>query len=210
MEDSCGLVEPARHRGDTTPPKRPAFPSTCKGAARAQVAMLEEVICGGGGKADGVDEVAGAGGGLAVADTTGGQFGRDRVAVEERVGGMPRPPEHLTGKTGGCFDAGGGTDEHSTKFGCKSEAIGCSNVCEVIDGSIVAIEEVKGGLPRPPELAAGGTCLPRGAQIAQHSLTVRPISPLRPLALRWSRVVLRQLRMARLRRQTRQLGLARA
>ena len=93
------------------------------------------------------------------------QTGCGLVAVEEKVGGMPRPPECSTGKTGGCLDAGGGTEEHSTKFGCKSEAIGSSNVGEASDGSIVAIEELKGGLPRPPEFAAGGTGLPRDVQI---------------------------------------------
>ena len=101
--------------GDTTPPKVPAFPTTCRGAVRAQVVLLEEVIRGGGGKADGVGEVVGARGGLAVADMTGRQSGHDLVVVEGRIGGMPRPPEHLTGEAGGCFEAGGGTDEHTTK-----------------------------------------------------------------------------------------------
>ena len=35
---------------------------------------------------------------------------------------------------------------------------------KAVDGSMVAIEVVQGGLPRPPELATGGLCLPRGAQ----------------------------------------------
>ena len=72
------------------------------------------------------------------------------------VGGMPRPPEHVTGKTGGCLGAGEGNLEHTTKFGCTSEAI--------------AVEVKAGGLPRPPEGVAGQTdgCLEVGVGIGEH------------------------------------------
>ena len=74
----------------------------------------------------------------------------------------------MTGEAGGCFEAGGGTDEHTTKSGCKSSAVDCNIVSGACDGGIAAMEEVKGGLldlvavegrvggmPRPPELLTG-------------------------------------------------------
>ena len=153
---AMGLCTPPTRVGghccDTTPPKVPASPTTCKGSVMAQVMVLEEVIRGGGGKVAGDGEVLGARGGLAMADTNGRKSGHDLVVVEGRMGGMPRPPEHLFGDAGGKFEAGGGPDEHDTKSGCKSGAGGCNIVSGASGGGIVAIEEVKGGLPRPPEL----------------------------------------------------------
>ena len=100
------------------------------------------------------------GGGLAEADTTGRQPGHDLVAVEGRIGGMPRPPEHLSCKADGCFEASGDIDEHGFKFGCKSSAGGCNIDSGAGVGGTVAIEEVQGGLPRPPEVVDVGTSFP--------------------------------------------------
>ena len=140
---ASGLSTPPTRVGgrycDTTPPKVPAFPTTCKGSVMAQVGVLEEVIRGGSGKVAGDSEVFGARGGLAVVDTTGRQSGHDLVAVEGRSGGMPRPPEHLSCKAGGCLDASGGIDEHDTMSGCKSSAGGCNIDSGAGVGGTVAI-----------------------------------------------------------------------
>lgn len=53
--------------------------------------------------------------------------------------------------------AGGGTDEHSTKFGCESVVGGYSRAGGAGGCSNVGIEMVQGGLPRLPEAEFEGT-----------------------------------------------------
>jgi hypothetical protein len=95
---------------------------------------------------------------------------------------------------GGCSKASGDVAGGTALSLVQVEAVN-GDVGVVFDGSIVAIEEVQGGLPRPPELAAGDTC----PQVVRR-LSLRPISPLRPLTCpllvgSGFRVVLRQLLM---------------
>ena len=120
----------------------------------AQVVAWEEAFRGGGDKVDGIGEAVGTRGGLAAVATNGNRSGQDLVVVEGLVGGMPRPPEHVTGNADGDSRAVGGPDEHGTKAGCSSEAGACSIGGGDSRGgaadSTVHIEVVQGAMPRPP------------------------------------------------------------
>ena len=111
--------------------------------------------------------------GLAFPTPYGGHV-RARIAVTEEViggtvGAMPRPPETVVAgieavvehdttvgcavETFGCNSAGialtiGTSYEHATMSGCTGDAVRCNSV---------AIQEVAGGMPRPPEVRATPT-----------------------------------------------------
>ena len=90
------------------------------------------------------------------------------------------------------FDGGGAVDPGSArhgpaevdvaggKLGCDPSVGGCSFDSGVSGGSIIAIEDVQGGLPRPPEVVDVGTSFPCDTPVGVET----HLSPIMALSLR--------------------------